>query len=218
MLTRLRELYAAAPSGFDAPVDDRLAVERAAGEGAQAYGELREAEALRLLRWLRLGPDDALFDLGAGTGKLVLWAAATTPVGLAVGVELSTHHHAVAQGVLGGLLAGLPPGDAAALRSRVRLVRGDLRAVDLTPATVVYACSNCFPRRRPRPPRRARPRRPAPPGAPDHARPALALAGALRGGRPRARAHDLVRERARDRLHQAVARCSGSSMCLTSSA
>lgn len=145
MLSRLRELYAAAPSGFDAPVDDRLAVERAAGEGAQAYGELREAEALRLLRWLRLGPDDALFDLGAGTGKLVLWAAATTPVGLAVGVELSTHHHAVAQGVLEGLLAGLPPGDAAALRARVRLVRGDLRAVDLTPATVVYACSNCFP-------------------------------------------------------------------------
>ncbi|MCO5168596.1 MAG: class I SAM-dependent methyltransferase [Planctomycetes bacterium] len=145
MLELLRELYAQAPSGFDAPLDDRLAVERAAGEGAQAYGELREGEALRLLRWLRLGPQDALFDLGAGTGKLVLWAAATTRVGLAVGVELSRHHHEVARGVLERLLAALPAAEAAGLRARVRLVQGDLRAVDLTPATVVYACANCFP-------------------------------------------------------------------------
>lgn len=145
LLDRLRALYAAAPSGFDAPLDDRRAVERLAGEGAQAYGELREGEALRLLRWARLTPDDALFDLGAGVGKLVLLAACATPVGRAVGVELSAHHHAVATGVLTDLLRGLPAGDAQGLRDRVSFVRDDLRRVDLTGATVVYACSNCFP-------------------------------------------------------------------------
>lgn len=145
LLDRLRALYAAAPSGFDAPLDDRRAVERVAGEGAQAYGELREGEALRLLRWARPGPEDVLFDLGSGVGKLVLLAACATPVGRAVGVELSGHHHAVATGVLADLLAGLPPGPAGALRDRVQLVRDDLRRVDLTAATIVYACSNCFP-------------------------------------------------------------------------
>lgn len=145
LLDRLRALYAAAPSGFDAPLDDRRAVERVAGEGAQAYGELREPEALRLLRWARLGPEDVLFDLGSGVGKLVLLAACATPVGRAVGVELSAHHHLVATGVLDGLVAGLAADAATRLRERVRFVRGDLRRVDLAAATVVYACSNCFP-------------------------------------------------------------------------
>jgi hypothetical protein len=141
---RLRALYAAAPSGFDAPLDDRQAVERVAGEGAQAYGELKDGEALRLLRWARLGTEDVLFDLGAGVGKLVLLAACATEVGRAVGVELSRHHHAVATGVLAGLLEGLPAEAARGLGTRVSFVRDDLRNVDLTAATVVYACSNCF--------------------------------------------------------------------------
>lgn len=145
LIQRLRSLYAAAPSGFDAPLDDRHAVERRAGEGAQAYGELRDDEALRWMRWARLGPEDVLFDLGAGVGKLVLLAACATRVGRAVGVELSAHHHGVATGVLRRLLAGLPPAEAERLRARAAFVRGDLRQVDLAAATVVFACSNCFP-------------------------------------------------------------------------
>lgn len=145
LLDRLRALYSAHPSGFDAPLDDRRAVERIGGEGSQAYGELREGEALRLLRWARLGPRDVLFDLGAGVGKVVLLAACATPVGRAVGVELSRHHHAVATSVLSGLLAGLDAPAAQDLRRRVSFIQDDLRRVDLTPATVVYACSNCFP-------------------------------------------------------------------------
>jgi SAM-dependent methyltransferase len=135
-LAALRALYARAPSGIDAPTDDRFEVERRGGEGAAAYGELSEASALRLLAWLAPGPEDVLFDLGCGVGKLCLVAASVTPVGRVVGVELSRHHHGVATDVL----AGLP-----ALASRVSFVRDDLRRVDLSDATIVYACSTCFP-------------------------------------------------------------------------
>lgn len=141
MLDLLRDLYDAAPSGLDAPEDDRREVERRGGEGAQAYGELSAESALRLLRWLAPGEDDVLYDLGAGVGKLVLQAACATRVGRAVGVELSRHHHAVATGVLDALLARVGP----ELGARVSFVRGDLREVDLADATIVYACSTCFP-------------------------------------------------------------------------
>lgn len=145
MLDLLRALYDEAPSGLDAPEHDRLEVERRSGEGAQAYGELSEASTLRLLRWLAPGEDDVLYDLGAGTGKLVLLAACATRVGRAVGVELSRHHHGVATGVLEALLARVGAEVAVTLRARVSLVREDLRAVDIADATIVYACSTCFP-------------------------------------------------------------------------
>lgn len=136
LLDRLRALYAAAPGGVDAPLDDRLDVERRGGEGCAAYGELNEASMLRLLRWLAPTPEDALYDLGCGVGKLALTAAAATPIGRVVGVELSRHHHRVASDVL----ARLPE-----LHGRVTLVQGDLRAVDLSAATIVYALATCFP-------------------------------------------------------------------------
>jgi hypothetical protein len=145
VLDLLRDLYDAAPSGLDAPEDDRREVERRGGEGAQAYGELSPESALRLLRWLAPGEADVLYDLGAGVGKLVLQAACATRVGRAVGVELSRHHHAVATGVLDALVARVGPHEAVALRARVSFVRGDLREVDLADATIVYACSTCFP-------------------------------------------------------------------------
>jgi SAM-dependent methyltransferase len=135
-LARLRAIYATAPGGIDAPYDDRLDVERRGGEGCAAYGELSEASTLRLMRWLAPTPDDALYDLGCGIGKLALIAAASTPIGRVVGVELSRHHHRVASDAL----SRLPE-----LHGRVTFLHGDLRAVDLAPATIVYALATCFP-------------------------------------------------------------------------
>jgi hypothetical protein len=140
LLALLRAHYAAAPGGVDAPEDDRREVERRGGEGAQAYGELSEASTRQLLAWLAPGPADVLFDLGSGVGKVVLLAACLTRVGAAVGVELSAHHHAVAEGARAALAARAPE-----VAARARLVRGDLRHVDLSGATIVHACATCFP-------------------------------------------------------------------------
>ena len=62
-------------AGHRAPAGDRAAVERMAGAGAAAYGELLPAGARATLGWLRLGPQDELLDLGSGSGNLVIQAA-----------------------------------------------------------------------------------------------------------------------------------------------
>ena len=86
-----RALCAAASEGYAAPTCDRDAVDRAAGAGAAAYGELLPDSAARLLSWLSPGPSDVLYDLGSGTGKLLVQAVCTTAVGKAVfqGAEIA---------------------------------------------------------------------------------------------------------------------------------
>ncbi|MBK8976283.1 MAG: hypothetical protein IPM29_10165 [Planctomycetes bacterium] len=140
-LSALRAALAAVPSGFDAPTADRAAVDAAAGPGAATYGELAEAAFLKLLRWLAPGPDDALYDLGSGTGLLVWLAALTTRVGRAVGIELSAFRHAAALAIRARLRRELGLGAIAA----VELRNEDLRTTALGDATIVFAASTCFP-------------------------------------------------------------------------
>lgn len=140
-----RVLCERAPQGFAAPPDDRFRVEAAAGEGAAAYGELLPESAAALLGWLRPGPEDAFFDLGSGTGKLVLQAACTTGAGLAVGIELSRFRHRVALDVRARLLDRLPPREAERLRRRLRFRCEDFTRADLSSATIAWAGSTCFP-------------------------------------------------------------------------
>ncbi len=138
-------VYADLPEGYDAPEEDRSAVDRAAGDRASAYGELPPESAERLLRWLAPTPQDALFDLGSGTGRLVAQAVCTTAVGLAVGVELSRFRHRVALTARDRLLERLDVAAAAELRRRLVLRCEDLRHTDLVRATIVYAGSTCYP-------------------------------------------------------------------------
>lgn len=136
----VRAALAAAPSGFDAPQDDRAEVDATAGKGAGVYGELTLDAFARLLHWLAPTPDDQLIDLGSGPGTLPLLAAATTAVGRAVGVELSPFRHAAALAARDALTAHLPLAAA-----RVELRHDDLRHTDLHDATLIYVGSTCFP-------------------------------------------------------------------------
>lgn len=131
--------------GHRAPAADRAAVERTAGEGASAYGELGPEATSRALRWLRLGPSDELVDLGSGAGNVVIQAALESAVGLARGVELSRFRHRLARRRWAQVLREAGPAQAQALRPRVRLEWGDFRAAHLERSTVLYAGSTCFP-------------------------------------------------------------------------
>lgn len=143
-----RAAVAAGPSGLDAPPEDYFVVERAAGDGAAAYGELHPDSMAKLLRWLAPTPADALFDLGCGTGKVVLQAVCTTAVGRAVGVELSPFRLDAAAASRDRLLAAVravDPARADALAARVELRREDFRRTPLAPATIVYVGSTAMP-------------------------------------------------------------------------
>jgi hypothetical protein len=133
--------YRGLDSGFDAPAADRREVDRVAGVGAATYGELLPAAVDRILRWVRPGPADVLVDLGSGTGRFLVQAVTQTPVGRAVGVELSAHRHAVATRAWRQLQSL----DSGAAR-RLHLVHADLRGFDWSAAGLVWFGSTCFSR------------------------------------------------------------------------
>lgn len=133
------------PSGFDVSAEDRRAVELAAGSGAATYGEILPESARRLLTWLAPGADDVLFDLGSGSGHLVVQAVCESDVGRAVGVELSAERHAVAREGLRRLGSTLDAAGRRELARRLELRCQDLRVTDLTDATIVYVASTSFP-------------------------------------------------------------------------
>lgn len=90
---------------------------------APTYGELDQGYIARLLLQARLGPQDAIVDVGSGLGKLVIVAATMTDVGTAWGLELSPSRHKRSVELADELLAA--GAISASTRHRIRLVQGD---------------------------------------------------------------------------------------------
>lgn len=95
----------------------------------------------RMLTLAGVGPDDVVYDLGSGDGRLVILAASEYGA-RGVGVEIDVGLVALSRA------AALEAGVA----DRVRFIAGDLMAVDLREATVVllYLAPSTTERLRPR--------------------------------------------------------------------
>jgi len=87
---------------------------------------MRMRAVYRLLSMAEVGPDDVVYDLGCGDGRLII-AAARRYGARAVGIEI----HPLRVLWCKALIAAL------GLRDRVRVVRGDFYAQDLSDASVV---------------------------------------------------------------------------------
>jgi SAM-dependent methyltransferase len=135
-LELLRRCYRGV-DGFDIPSRDVRAVSQS--KGSSTYGELMPAATLHLLDALALDRDDVFYDLGAGVGKVVLLAAASTPVARAVGVELARSRCDQAERAFAAARRARFPGVR-----RATMIHGDLLRVDLADATVAYTCSTAF--------------------------------------------------------------------------
>ncbi|MFV8750697.1 hypothetical protein ACNOYE_09105 [Nannocystaceae bacterium ST9] len=123
--------------GFEIAARDVRAVARS--KGSSIYGELMPSATIRLLAALELDRDDVLYDLGAGVGKVVLLAAATTDVRRAIGVELAESRVEQAQRAFTAARRIGFPGVR-----RAAMVHADLLSVDMQDATVAYTCSTAF--------------------------------------------------------------------------
>jgi predicted RNA methylase len=80
----------------------------------------------RMLKMAEVGPDDLVYDLGCGDGRLIVTAARRYGA-RAVGIEVDPMRTLWCQGLITVL----------GLRDRVRVVRGDFFAQDLRDADVV---------------------------------------------------------------------------------
>lgn len=123
---------------------EREMISKIAGPKGAGYGEMLPQGMDKLAEFTSLGYSDAFFDVGSGTGKLVLQAAAVHGAAVATGVELSPTRHALAVQALERLAQS--EAEAAA---RVRLVLGDaVESEDalaaMRAATVIYANNLLF--------------------------------------------------------------------------
>jgi len=132
---------------------------------SEGYGEMAAASVEKMAQLLNLSgaaPTASFFDLGSGTGRLVMHMAAKGYARLATGVELNSARHAFAVELArsGAVPAGMPwasdtlgvsgGGSAgereAQLSVGVQLFHGDMLAADVSMATVIYtnpACLSC---------------------------------------------------------------------------
>lgn len=125
-------------NGYEISEAEEKAVDRA--KSSATYGEIKPASVTKLLRYLDLGKNDVLYDLGSGVGKTVLQAALTVPSARHVGIELVPSRHKCAMRMLKKLKAQGLLGN-----TDVRFRKGDILRARLGDATVLYTCSTAFP-------------------------------------------------------------------------
>jgi hypothetical protein len=104
------------------------------------YGELTARGIFQLIRATGLGPADHFFDLGSGTGRVVLQVALTVPGVRCTGIEIDgTRHDGAVRTLEEARALGLV--DA----GRITLRHEDLQVADLAGATVLFAHATCYP-------------------------------------------------------------------------
>jgi len=142
-------------------VDECETEETSACCNAEGYGEMAPASVETMAGMLNASsesPIESFFDLGSGTGRLVLHLAVKGYTRLSTGVELNGARHAFATELAQGALPAEMPkaaqhvdaSPAQALASGVQLLQGNMLNANITSATVLYmnpACLSCSTKR-----------------------------------------------------------------------
>lgn len=141
---RCKAFLDAATADFDGymPFSDAARAEQEAQNIFATYGELLFESSSKLLRALRLTPQDTFYDLGSGTGRLCAQAFLSTYVQHVVGIEVVHERHVVAQALAERIPQQFPKHMESG-RS-LRFVEANFLDVDISDATVLYTCSTAF--------------------------------------------------------------------------
>jgi SAM-dependent methyltransferase len=102
------------------------------------YGEISERPFLEALAKARPQPGEVFYDLGSGTGRAVLAAAASYSFSRAVGIEW------LASLVRASKLAAERLTSSGLARSPIEFLEADLREADFSDGDVVFLHSTCF--------------------------------------------------------------------------
>jgi SAM-dependent methyltransferase len=97
----------------------------------KTYGEIKP-ESVRLF-YPFFRKDDVFYDLGCGTGKVVLQVAYEKDI-KSIGVELNKERLEIARSV----------SDEMGMSDKVQFIEGDISKMSYEGGTVFYLCSTCF--------------------------------------------------------------------------
>jgi SAM-dependent methyltransferase len=136
----LDTLYAEV-NGYNLSFADRTGARK--DDPSLTYGEMLLDPFLHLMSLVGPQPGETFFDLGSGTGKVVMMAHLTQPFARVTGIELLPGLHASAAATLDRyereVRHTLP-----AAAGDIALLNGDMLVEDLTRADVIFVHSTCM--------------------------------------------------------------------------
>lgn len=110
----------------------------------KTYGEILYDSVEELIKQLGINSSDVFYDLGSGTGKLVMQVYANTPVNKAYGIEFFQDRSYAAEKALKRMYVIAPH-----LLNTDRLISHQIQNIKdvhyMDNATIIFMCSTCFP-------------------------------------------------------------------------
>jgi len=125
-------------SGFTIPQHEDQYILDAGGE--PTYGEVTYKGAAKLFKKFKLKKNDVFYDLGCGTGKLVIQAYLTSPAQKCVGIELSKTRYKVAEKAK----KALAKEKKLEKKRKLNFQNNNLLKSNIDDASAIYVSSLCF--------------------------------------------------------------------------
>lgn len=132
-------------AGYSLSASGKAIIGREA-DPALTYGECTPEAVEHILTVAGAKPGDVFYDLGSGTGKMVVFAAFFVPLKKSVGIELLPELHEAAQMVGKRYTEEIQPQLTDARReTALQYQLGDIFEADLSDADIVVShCCTCF--------------------------------------------------------------------------
>jgi len=105
------------------------------------YGEILPTSVSNMIKEMNVNANDVFYDLGCGTGKVVIQYFLQTNIKKSVGIEISSTRANKAQHNINIVLAKFPK---IFNNRKIEIIQDNILNVNLSDATCVYLCSTCF--------------------------------------------------------------------------
>jgi precorrin-6B methylase 2 len=106
------------------------------------YGEIKFDSIEDLIKEANITKDDIFYDLGSGSGKVVMQVYTNTSLNKAVGIEYFKKRHMMSEHALKKLYNFYP--NNLENNKILTYYQGNILNFDITDATVIFMCSTCF--------------------------------------------------------------------------
>lgn len=132
-------------AGYSLSAAGKAVINREA-DPALTYGECTPEAVAQMLSLTEAREGDVFYDLGSGTGKMVVYAAFLAPLKKSVGIELLPELHTAAQMVGEQYRTEIQPQmEDARRKTELCFQLGDIFEADLSDATIIVShCCTCF--------------------------------------------------------------------------
>jgi uncharacterized UPF0160 family protein len=130
------ELYKNAISPYVVSTDERKQVEDLGKSISGAtYGYIKYDSLKDILNYLKVDESDVFYDLGSGSGRVVVQTALDSKAKKCIGIELSKTRHDTSIDTTK---------DVKKLTNKIQFRNENILTADISDATIIYMCSTCF--------------------------------------------------------------------------